>query len=478
MQIHAKEEIETRKPSDMLVIPCFQEKGKVKLSTKKFGDFLPVDLGDFTAKVGESVLIYQDSKKESRVFLLGLGEKKELNLEKIRQAFGSKSLEAKNVSSLSVFVPKGLDVEAIVEGILLANYRFEKLKTKKTLPDLKSVTLLNVNGTKEAKRAQNIMEGVDLTRDLVNGNADDVTPQYLVKIAKKLATDHPKITTKAFTKKQIEQEKLGLLLAVNKGSHIDPAFMIVEYKGNAKSKDKTVLVGKGITYDTGGLNLKPTGFMETMKRDMAGGGTVLGILKAVALLNLKINVTGVIPSTENTIGSRAYKPGDVYKSYSGKTVEIGNTDAEGRLVLADAISYAVKNLAPSRIIDLATLTGAVKIALGEERAGLFSNDASLVKVLEKSGESSGEKVWHLPTDPEYLELLKSKIADICNASKKRMAGSITAAKFLEYFVEDTPWAHLDIAAVADIDNPKHYHRTLSTGFGVRLVTEMLQSFEK
>jgi len=246
---------------------------------------------------------------------------------------------------------------------------------------------------------------------------------------------------------------MGLLLAVNRGSSQDPAFIILRYQGDRKLKEHTVFLGKGITFDTGGLNIKQTGQMETMKCDMAGAAAVLGLFRAVAGLGMRVNITGVIASTENAIGPLSYKPGDVYTSHSGKTVEIVNTDAEGRLILADALSYATQHLHPTAMIDLATLTGSVVIALGEEVTGLFSNHRKLAKKLSDAGLVSGERLWELPTYPEYKEQLRSSIADLKN-SGGRKAGWITAALFLQEFVGDVPWAHLDIAGTAYLSEMK------------------------
>ena len=267
---------------------------------------------------------------------------------------------------------------------------------------------------------------------------------------------------------------MGLLLAVNRASSRDPTFMLIEYKGDPKAHDLTVLVGKGITFDTGGLNLKPTGSMESMKCDMAGAAAVLGVIQAAAALGIKKNITGVIAATENSIGSRSYKPGDVYCGYAGKSVEIGNTDAEGRLILADALAYAVKNLKPSRIIDLATLTGAVEVALGNEAIGLLSNHDVLADLLIRSGSSTGERVWRLPLYEEYKDLLKSDVADI-KSTGGRTAGCITAAIFLHEFVGKTPWAHLDIAGTAYLNEAKRYQPKHATGVGVRLMLSLLES---
>jgi leucyl aminopeptidase len=376
-------------------------------------------------------------------------------------------------------IPQEDIVRGVVEGLLLPNYGFTALK-KDSIKDekpkfLEKICLVGAS-KKDLDAAETIKEickAVYLTRDLVNGNADDVTPQHLARVGMELAKKDKHLKTTVFDKKRIEKEKMGLLLAVNRGSHLDPVFMTIEYKGNPKSTDHTVLVGKGITFDTGGLNLKPTGSMETMKTDMSGAAIILGVMSVIAKLKLKVNVTGVIASTENAIDAKSYKPGDVYCSRAGKTVENGNTDAEGRLVLADALSYAVDHLKPTRIIDFATLTGAIDIALGNEAAGLFTNNDVLADFLIRAGSETGERLWRLPLYEEYREQLRSDIADI-KSTGGRSAGSITAAMFLQEFVGKVPWAHLDIAATAYSAEARRYNPKFGTGIGVRLIVSLLQ----
>jgi leucyl aminopeptidase len=252
--------------------------------------------------------------------------------------------------------------------------------------------------------------------------------------------------------------------------------ILLHYKGDPKSKDLTAVVGKGITFDTGGLNLKPTGSIETMKCDMAGAAAVLGILKACQALKLKKNVIGVIAAAENAISAEAYKPGDVYISHSGKSVEITNTDAEGRLVLADALSYVQTHYELSRVIDLATLTGGVVVALGEEATGLFSNDDALINQLKKASARTGERIWELPLYPEYLDALKSPIADLKNSRNGRKASAGSGAMFLRQFIEeDLPWAHLDIAGTAYLSETSPYSPSYATGVGVKLLIEFLEN---
>ena len=478
-----------RTQADLIVVPFFQGKkgaqSLVNLPDLKEAIDPVLKAGDFEGKEGATLLSYLKGQKEKRLLFLGLGEEKNCHLETLRRSFGAamKRCHNKKWPHINVVVPpikkwdKQEVVRAICEGMGLASYLFEEWKSKENRRPyyVKKITLIGVKDSKILQKTSGILSGVHLARDLINRNALDITPQTLVMQAKSLARRFTSVKTTALNKKQMEKEKLGLLLAVSNGSSVDPALIMVEYRGAPRSKELTMVVGKGITFDTGGLNLKPTKFIEDMRADMSGGAAALGIIQAAASIKLKANIVVIVPASENAIGSRSYKPGDVYRSYQGKTVEITNTDAEGRLVLADALAYGQKKYAPTRIIDLATLTGAIVIALGTERAGLFSNNDKFAKLCEQAGEKTGERVWRMPLDPEYKSLLRSSIADIMNAATKRVAGSVTAALFLqEFVVKKTPWIHLDIAGTAFLDSPQDYHLTLATGAGVRLVIELLE----
>lgn len=478
--------------SDLLVLPLMQVKGKIHfpkalLSLKSIFD-LPLKHEDFKGKEGEIHLEYPSKVKAKRVVMLGLGETDHVTVETLRRAFSRLAKEANRlkVKKLALYIPEvpSLSSEEILrgllEGVLLSNYSFDQLKNEKLKKEpsslVESICLVtqDKHAEKIASKALIIAEGVYKARDLVNGNADDVNPDYLAKCALRLAKENPKIDTKVLRKKELEAKGLGLLLAVGRGSHHEPLLIIAEYKGDPKSKEKTVLVGKGVTYDTGGLNIKPTGSMETMKCDMGGAAAVLESLEVAARLSLKANISAVIPCTENSVSATSFKPGDVYPSYLGKTVEITNTDAEGRLILADAIAYAVKNLHPTRIIDLATLTGAIEIALGAEASGLFSNNDALADSLIRAGGATFERLWRMPLFTEYRGQLKSEIADLKNHAG-RSGGSITAAAFLNEFTGDVPWAHIDIAATAYLSEEKRYNPRFATGVGVRLITEFLET---
>jgi leucyl aminopeptidase len=492
MEITAPAHLKTRKRADLLLIPFWKGKqhAECAVAVKElvFEVDAPIVAKDFRGEEGELAVIYPAGQPEKRAVLLGLGTLESITLEKLRRAYAhaTKLCHKKKWTEANVLLPDCLSlskedrIRGVVEGLLLPNYIFSALKmeaVKKEKPLLLEKLALIAAGKEElqlAKKFALVSDAVNMTRDLVNGNADDVTPQYLAAAAKKLAKSGSRLKTVVFDKKWIEKQGMGLLLAVNRGSASEPVFITVEYKGEPKSDDCTVLVGKGITFDTGGLNLKPTGSMETMRCDMAGAAAVLGIMQAASALGLTKNLIGVIAATENSIGSKSYKPGDVYAGYAHKSVEIGNTDAEGRLVLADALAYAVKTYKPARIIDLATLTGAVEVALGNEATGLLSNHDVLADLLISAGSATGERVWRLPLYEEYKEQLKSDVADIKSTGGK-MAGCITAAMFLQEFVGKTPWAHLDIAGTAFLGEAKRYTPKHATGVGVRLILALLEN---
>lgn len=480
-----------RKLTELIVLPFWEGKKGAENAAQidKYQNLLNSSaiLQDFQGKEGQILFIYGNYKDiDKRIALLGLGKKENISVEKLRRIYSqlTRMCHQKKLEEICILPPKTqlseeMLMQGMTEGMLLANYTFDKLKElKKTekLRLLEKVSFIGVSkqGLTYANRWGIIAEGVYIARDLVNGNADDVTPQYLSKFAKEISKKFPKVKVNILDKKQIEKEKMGLLLAVNQGSVRDPALIILSYQGDPKSKEHTILIGKGITYDTGGLNLKPMASMETMKADMAGGAAVIGTIYAAASLHLKTNVTAIIPATENSIDAKSFKIGDVYKSYEGRTIEITNPDAEGRLVLADAITYAKRKLKPTRIIDIATLTGAIEVALGFEACGLFTNNDDLASRFQQASLNTQEKIWRFPLYEEYLESLKSDIGDMKN-SAGRSAGSAVAAKFLQEFVGDTPWAHLDIANVAYLSERKRYHPKFGTGFGVRLLIDLLSN---
>jgi leucyl aminopeptidase len=477
-----------REPADLLIVPFWEG----VLHEKDFFDFRSFfATGDFKGAHGETDFLYREENshhKEPRLLLLGLGKEEKGSLELLRRAYAcaARAALAKKGKSVSVLLPSstkfsGEDVlAAAAEGLFLSNYAFTRLKgtSLKDNPSVlfETISFIDVDPKHLTllKKVQTIAHGVEFVRDLVNSNADDKTAAVLANMAMDLAKKYPRIETTILDKKKLEQENLNLILAVNRGSSHDPCLIIASYKGDPQAKEHVVLVGKGITYDTGGLNIKVGDGMLTMKLDMAGGATVLGVVQTAAALGLKVNVTAVIPAAENCIDAKSYKPGDVYRSYLGKTVEVTNTDAEGRLVLADALSYAVKNLHPTCLIDLASLTGAIVIALGEDISGLFTDNEDLCKGLLHASAKSGELLWRMPIHGDYLDSMKSEIADLVNSSASRDAGAIKGALFLKEFVGDIPWAHIDFAGNCYLSKPKHYNPTKGTGFGVRFLIEFLE----
>ncbi|MGB7977869.1 MAG: leucyl aminopeptidase [Chlamydiales bacterium] len=446
---------------------------------KGAAEFSLVDLEgplfDFKGKNGEAALCYLGGQ---RILLIGLGAQDKASVEALRKAYSAvvRTAQAKKVKKIDLLFPKCKQrrafLQGIVEGLLLTNYSFtykHDVLNEDPVVLLEQVSFVGIERNDLSDKLQKIIEGVYFVRDLVNANADDKIDLFL-KAAKKA---HPKIKTVIFDKKRLEAEKMGLILAVNRASSLDPYLVQVSYKGCPKSDEQVVLVGKGITYDTGGLSIKPTDGMLDMKCDMAGAATVLSAVRIAAVLGLKVNVTALMPLTENCIGSKSYKLGDVYRAYSGKTIEINNTDAEGRLVLADAIAYAAQNLKPGCIIDVATLTGSCVVALGDGISGLFSNDDGLAEQLAESSERTDELIWRFPMHSDYKESLKSEIADMKN-SGGREAGAIKAALFLQEFAGTVPWAHLDIAGPAFIPKPKDYNPVRGTGHGLRLLVDFLE----
>jgi len=440
-----------------------------------------VQSGQFSAEKGE---LFPSLVNKKILLLVGLGKEKDVSLTAlritVRQAVLSSYL--KKIRSLDILVHEEKDavIKAVIEAVLIGCYSWKKYKSKpkddKTIDDKQISVICPKKNTYEA--AAKICEGVNLTRDLINDNADTVTADYFEQTIRSLLRGKRHVSLTVLNKRDLQAKGLGLHLAVNQGSRKEPKLIIVKYQGASAKEPFTALVGKGITFDTGGLNIKPTGSMETMRTDMSGAAAVVGTLKNVLALGLKKNIIFVCALAENAIGEGSYKPGDVFRSYSGKTVEIGNTDAEGRLVLADAISYVVKNYKPARLIDLATLTGACVIALGHDYAGLVVKDDEFSRQLVHSSNETDDRVWRLPIYPELKEAVKSQVADIKNVGwPKGTAGTLTAAEFLHQFSEGTNWAHLDIAGTAFVDGQgRWYYGHGATGFGVRLLTHFVQNY--
>jgi len=411
---------------------------------------------------------------------VGLGKIEKLSLTDLRIQVRKACLCAYLQKAKTVeIVPHRRDdaaVIAIIEGIAIGTYAWDKYKSKdkndKTIKD-KQITIA-VETKKIFTDALAVCQGVKLTRDLVNDNADTVTSDYLEKTVRALIKGHKNTSLEVLDRKQLKAKGLNLHLAVNQASNKEPKLIIVRYNGGKKNEGYTAIIGKGMTFDTGGLNLKPTGSIETMKIDMAGAAAVCGVLKNTMALKINKNLLFVLGIAENSIGSAAYKPGDVIIGYAGKSVEIGNTDAEGRLVLADAFAYLVKNYKPAKMIDLATLTGACVVALGFDHTGLFSNCDELARQLLEAAHKTDDRAWRLPVYAELKEYIKSPIADLKNTSSIKGGGASTAAEFLHQFTEGTTWAHLDIAGSAYTEGAgRMYYGYGATGAGVRLLTHYL-----
>jgi len=420
----------------------------------------------------------------TRALVVGLGKREELDAERLRIAAALVAKEAARLKAASVawLVPESTEVAALAEGIvtgtILGAYRFDRFKSKKAdeppPPALESLALLGPESLGDAAEAARICaEAQNRARDLQSLPSNVATPSYLGRRAREIASAHPAVSTDVLGREEIAAKEMGGLVAVSKGTAEEPQLIVLRYEGGG-SGETLGLVGKGVTFDTGGISLKTPGGMHEMKMDMSGAAAVLETVRAVAELGLALNLIAVIPSTENMPSGTAVKPGDIITQYNGKTVEVNNTDAEGRLILADALAYAVEQGA-DRIVDIATLTGAVMIALGSTYAALISNDDALAADVEEAGRATGELVWRLPLHPEYKALTKGTVADLTNASAKRKAGTIYAGSFLEEFVGETPWAHLDIAGTAwDVGRP--YTGNDASGYGVRLLTAVARAF--
>ncbi len=445
-----------------------------------------LDTTDFRAKVGESIVLYPESKTESRLMVIGLGELSGITTDTIRQAYAKSlsSLRKRSLTSVTCMTPRvepvapQLVYRGILEGLLLGSYSFQEYRSEKEAMAIEEVGVLAEDPSAFLEVEREViarMSALSLCRDLVNQNADEMNPQGFAEVASTLSRDGLMVTPHG--KEWIERQGMRLLLAVGKGAQYEPRFIIAEWQGAPQSHEKTVLVGKGITFDTGGLDLKPFENMKGMKGDMAGAAAVLAVMQAVRDLKLPINVTALMPLCENSIGSRSYKPDDVYRARSGKSIEIGSTDAEGRLILADALDYGVKDLGATRIIDVASLTGAAAVALGPDISAFFSNTDSLAYDLEQASVRAGEPLWKMPLHMGYVDLLDSDIAD-CKNVGGRAGGAITAALFLHFFVGQTPWAHFDLGGTSLLKEPRLCFGKGATGVLVRTLVDYFLQLSK
>jgi leucyl aminopeptidase len=439
--------------------------------------------GDFAGKKDETAVLYP-SGPAARVLLVGLGKPDEIDRNAIRRAASAAAKRARSlgVPRAAFYLPpearskvSSADAgQAIAEGLNQGAWQYNEMKkpNEDKKAALERFDLLGHDGPAELIRGHKVGEaigaGQTFARSLQVLPSNVCTPSYIANVARELAQRHGFGIT-ILDRAAIAKEKMGALLSVAQGSAEEPRFIALEYKG--AEGPPIVLVGKGVTFDTGGISIKPAQNMEDMKYDMSGAAAVLGTFEALGRLKPKVNVVGLIPSTENMPSGTALKPGDVVTSHMGKTIEVINTDAEGRLILVDALSYA-RRYQPAAVIDIATLTGAIVVALGHSAAGVMGTDEKLVKEVREAGERAGERVWELPLWEEYRDLMKSDIADVKN-SGGRPAGSISAGWFLREFVDGFAWAHLDIAGTAYTDRDEPTRVKGPTGIGVRLFTEFV-----
>jgi leucyl aminopeptidase len=445
-------------------------------------------LEEFCGKKDEVLTLYKPAGVGAeRVHFIGLGKGSELDPEKLRAFSGQavKTIIKKSLKEIVIGTPSPKKVpmtevdlvSAMLEGAILGNHIFDRYKKEKKLKPLKHITLLVTPGQVKKhvglpRRIQTICQGTLIARDWVSTPSNDKTPARLGKTFIDLARK-ARLKANLLNPKQLQQQKFGALMAVGVGSDNTPRLATLEYAPRGWKKT-LALVGKGVTFDSGGINLKPTGGLEDMKIDMSGAAAVAATLLTAAKLKPGIRIIGVIPLVENMVSGRATRPGDIIKSHAGKTIEIGNTDAEGRLILIDAMSYAMKKYKPDMMVDIATLTGACVVALGEKIAGLFTSDDALAETILESGQKTHERIWRLPLPDDYKELLKSEFADLNNMSSTRWGGAITAALFLSDFTEGTRWAHIDIAGPAYQKKGSAYCDAGGTGFGVRLFCELIE----
>lgn len=486
-KINIKKELETK--SDSLILGLFEDElnyyeqvnpeldKKIQLAVKR-KKFSTKKYSYYTTQITNSA--YES------ITVINLGKKTDMDMETLRVSMSIAVKEVNkqkldsfttNITDILREIKKLSDADiglSIAEGIILSSYKFDKyLKTKNH--SLKEVSLQWNDKDTILKKAMTqgiiISEATNLTRDLVNEPSNVVNPSYIEKICRELAKKNSKLKIKVLGKKELQAKKMNGILSVSNGGNESPRLIILEYNNNPR-QNKTAIVGKGVTFDTGGINLKPEAGLIDMKMDMGGAAAIIGTMKAVCELDLKQNIIGVIPTCENMISGTSYKPGDIITMYNGSTVEIHNTDAEGRMILADAITYADKDLKASTIIDIATLTGACMVALGYEASGLISKDENLISNLFSAGERSKDRVWPLPFYDEYQNKMDGDLSDYINLSREgngKLAGAITAGVFLSKFVKNANWAHIDIAGPAYIPTEKSYNPKYGTGAGTRLL---------
>lgn len=452
---------------DLLILPVYAERswgpGAEDIAAG-LGDWLDdyLDGLDFTGKTGQTAAV-PGNGDYGRVLFVGLGDEADADtLRKVAGVAGRAAMRYQKVATTLSEVDLDGAAEAVVYGFLLGQYTFDKYLSKPKPAKTTDLLLIGDAGDDEIEHGRKVASGVALARDLINEPAGGKSPEVLAGIARGIAEENG-IEIKVYDEDEIEAEGFGGLKAVSLGATNPPRMVVLEYRPEGATKS-LALVGKGIVFDSGGLSIKPAAGMETMKTDMSGAAAVFGAVQAIAQLGIPVNVTGIAPLTENMTGGAAQRPGDIFSARNGKTVEVLNTDAEGRLVLADGLALAVED-EPDLIVDIATLTGACMVALGKKVAGLFSYDDAAVATVEGAARRAGEKVWRLPFEEDYRSKLDSPIADIKNIGD-RFGGAITAALFLAEFTDERPWVHVDIAGPARAEGDDGYITKGGTGFSV------------
>jgi len=474
MDITVSPELE-QTSGDLLILPVFQDRTWGPGASQvvgELGDWLDpyLDGLDFTGKAGQTASV-PGTGGFGRILFIGLGE--EVDADALRKMAGiagrSAMRDAAVVTTLSAIDIDGA-VDAVVYGFLLGQYRFAKYLSDQRLSQTTTLTLVGEDTTGQLEHAEIVAAAVAMARDLINEPAGDKKPEVLAGIASDMATELG-IDITVYDRDQIEQERFGGLLAVSLGATNPPRMVVMSYRPGGATKT-LALIGKGIVFDSGGLSIKPASGMETMKTDMSGAAVVFGTMRAVATLGLDVNVIGIAPLAENMTGGAAQRPGDIYRARNGKTVEVLNTDAEGRLVLADGLALAAES-EPDLMVDIATLTGACKVALGGKIGGLFGSDDEAAGMVLAAATRSGESMWRLPLEQDYRSKLDSPIADLKNIGD-RYGGAITAALFLREFTSDLPWVHLDIAGPARADADDGYITKGGTGFAVATLVALAE----
>jgi leucyl aminopeptidase len=435
-----------------------------------------VELGEAKPGLKKVAVAHEDAPGggQRRVLIAGLGKREEFDAERARVAAAAAAARAKELGavSLSWAAPDGDGIAAgLVEGTLLKLYSFDRFKSSKG-DDNGSVESLELTGAEESdvERARVAAGAANAARDLQNLPSNFATPTFLAERAAEIADDYETLEVELLDRDAIVAHGMGAFAAVAQGSPADPRLIVLRYRPDGATGPHLGFVGKAVTFDTGGISIKPSAKMHEMKYDMSGGAAVIEATEAIARLGLPVTLTAIVPSTENMPSGTAIKPGDIVTAMNGKTIEVNNTDAEGRLILADALSYAVEQGA-ERIVDLATLTGAVLIALGHTYAGLWSNDDAWFEQVEDACTASGELGWRMPLHPEYFDLTKGSVADLQNSAEARLAQSNYAAEFLRQFVDDRPWVHVDIAGTA-WGMTRNYVAKGASGFGTRMLIEL------